>query len=615
MWIGTGERLNKYNGQLNLLIEDIEERKEKKYKTVILAGTRPRGERLVKTLMEKGISSTYKDSIDKIEAGEVVITFGNLIRGFDYPELELSIISDKDIFGETRRKHSGKAVKRKGVAKITSFAELKPGDYVVHANHGIGIYKGIKQMVAGGTTRDYLDIVYDKGDKLYVPVDQLDLVQKYIGSEGNSPKINKLGGAEWQKAKAKARKSINEIAQDLVKLYAARATLKGHSFGKDTEWQRQFEDEFPYEETPDQLASLEEIKSDMESDKPMDRLLCGDVGYGKTEVAIRAAFKAVMDGKQVAFLVPTTILAEQHYNNFIKRFSDFPIKIDMISRFRTPKQQKATLQALKEGNVDILIGTHRLVSKDIVFKDLGLLVVDEEQRFGVSQKEKIKGMKKMKMTAFLLSGAILLGSCGTMNNTTKGGIIGGGSGAAAGAIIGGLFGKGKGAAIGAAVGAAVGTGAGVAIGHKMDKKAAEAAKIEGAQVEMVKDANNLDAVKVTFDSGILFAFNSSTLSNDAKASLRDLAKILKEDTTTDIAIIGHTDKVGTYEANMKVSKNRAYAVENYLQDCGVSPSQFKQVEGVGYNEYDESLSASENRRVVIFMYASEQMIKNAEAGK
>ena len=386
--------LNKYNGQLNMLIEDIQERKEKKYKTVILAGTRPRGERLVKTLTEKGIFSTYKDSIDKIEAGEVVITFGNLLRGFDYPELELSIISDKDIFGETRRKRSGKAVRKKGVAKITSFAELKPGDYVVHANHGIGVYKGIKQMAAGGTTRDYLDIVYDKGDKLYVPVDQLDLVQKYIGSEGNSPKINKLGGAEWQKAKAKARKSINEIAQDLVKLYAARATLKGHSFGKDTEWQRQFEDEFPYEETPDQLASLEEIKSDMESDKPMDRLLCGDVGYGKTEVAIRAAFKAVMDGKQVAFLVPTTILADQHYNNFIKRFSDFPIKIDMISRFRTPKQQKATLQALKEGNVDILIGTHRLVSKDIVFKDLGLLIVDEEQRFGVAQKEKIKGMKK-----------------------------------------------------------------------------------------------------------------------------------------------------------------------------------------------------------------------------
>ena len=224
-------------------------------------------------------------------------------------------------------------------------------------------------------------------------------------------------------------------------------------------------------------------------------------------------------------------------------------------------------------------------------------------------------MNKMKWMVLFMSITMIFSGCASMNNTGKGAAIGGGSGAALGAILGGVIGKGKGAAIGAAVGAAVGTGAGVAIGHKMDKKAAEAAKIEGAQVEMVKDANNLDAVKVTFDSGILFAFNSSTLSNDAKASLRDLAKILKEDTTTDIAIIGHTDKVGTYEANMKVSKNRAYAVENYLQDCGVSPSQFKQVEGVGYNEYDESLSASENRRVVIFMYASEQMIKNAEAGK
>ncbi|MGL5245294.1 MAG: transcription-repair coupling factor, partial [Sarcina sp.] len=242
--------------------------------------------------------------------------------------------------------------------------------------------------------RDYLDIEYSKGDKLYVPVEQLDLVQKYIGAEGIEPKINKLGGNEWQKAKAKARKSINDIAEDLVKLYAARATLRGHKFIKDTEWQKQFEDEFPYEETPDQLTSIEEIKKDMESNKPMDRLLCGDVGYGKTEVAIRAAFKAVLDGKQVAFLVPTTILAEQHYKNFIKRFADFPVKVDMVSRFRTKKQQTVTLQALKEGNVDILIGTHRLVSKDIQFKDLGLLIVDEEQRFGVTQKEKIKNVKK-----------------------------------------------------------------------------------------------------------------------------------------------------------------------------------------------------------------------------
>lgn len=386
--------LNNYQGQLDLLIEEIKNKKLNGFKTLILSGTRARGERLVSTLRDRGVESVYRDIVDKIEDGEVVITFGNLLRGFEYSDLKLCVISDKEVFGEAKRKLTKKVSKRKGVAKIKSFAELKPGDYVVHANHGIGVFKGIKQIEVAGNTRDYLDIVYDKGDKLYVPVDQLDLVQKYIGSEGTSPKVNKLGGSEWQKAKAKVRKSINEIAEDLVKLYAARATLKGHSFNKDTQWQRQFEDEFPFEETPDQLTSLYEIKQDMESSKPMDRLLCGDVGYGKTEVAIRAAFKAVMDGKQVAFLVPTTILAEQHYKNLTKRFSDFPVTIDMISRFRTAKQQKATLQALKEGNVDILIGTHRLVSKDIVFKDLGLLIVDEEQRFGVAQKEKIKAIKK-----------------------------------------------------------------------------------------------------------------------------------------------------------------------------------------------------------------------------
>ena len=383
---------NNYNGQLDLLIEDIKSRKAKGFRTLILAGTRTRGERLVKTLRDRDVESVYKDEIDNIELGQAVVTFGNLIKGFEYPDLKVCVISDKEVFGEAKKSLPKKSNKKKGVGKITSFAELKPGDYVVHANHGIGVFKGIKQIDIAGNTRDYLDIVYDKGDKLYVPVDQLDLVQKYIGSEGKTPKINKLGGNEWQKAKAKVRKSINEIAEDLVKLYAARAALKGYKYSKDTEWQKQFEDEFPYEETPDQLSSLEEIKHDMESDKPMDRLLCGDVGYGKTEVAIRAAFKAVMDGKQVAFLVPTTILAEQHYKNLKKRFSDFPVKIDMISRFRTAKQQKTTLQALKEGNVDILIGTHRLVSKDIAFKDLGLLIVDEEQRFGVAQKEKIKSL-------------------------------------------------------------------------------------------------------------------------------------------------------------------------------------------------------------------------------
>ncbi|MBN1072867.1 transcription-repair coupling factor [Clostridium botulinum] len=386
--------LSNYQGQLDILIEDILDKKSKGYKTVILSGTKVRGERLVDTLRDRGVESSYRDKIEQIQFGEVVITCGNQLKGFEYPEYKVCVISDKEVFGEAKRKLKPKNKKKKGISKIKSFNELKPGDYVVHVNHGIGVYKGIKQIDVSGHKRDYLDIVYDKGDKLYVPVEQLDLIQKYIGSEGKSPKVTKLGGAEWQKAKAKVRKSINDIAEDLVKLYATRSTIKGHKFSKDTQWQRQFEDEFPFEETPDQLTSLEEIKKDMESDKVMDRLLCGDVGYGKTEVALRAAFKAVMDGKQVALLVPTTILAEQHYKNMKKRFSDFPIKIDMVSRFRTAKEQKATIQRLKEGNVDILVGTHKLVSKDIQFKDLGLLIVDEEQRFGVSQKEKIKNIKK-----------------------------------------------------------------------------------------------------------------------------------------------------------------------------------------------------------------------------
>lgn len=386
--------LNNYQGQLDLLIQDILEKKVKNNKILILSGTRARGERLVNTLRDRGIESIYKEEINDIADGQVVITFGNLLRGFQCNEINLCIISDKEVFGEAKRKYSKKKNNTKGIAKIKSFAELKLGDYVVHVNHGIGVYKGIKQIEVAGHKRDYLDIVYDKGDKLYVPVEQLDMLQKYIGTEGKNPKVNKLGGNEWQKAKSKVRESINKIAEDLVKLYAERSAIKGYKFNKDTEWQNQFEDEFPYEETPDQLSSIEEIKKDMESDKIMDRLLCGDVGYGKTEVAFRAAFKAIMDGKQVAFLVPTTILAEQHYKNMKSRFSDFPIKIDMISRFRTAKEQKATLQAAKEGNVDVVIGTHKLVSKDIAFKNLGLLIVDEEQRFGVTQKEKIKNIQK-----------------------------------------------------------------------------------------------------------------------------------------------------------------------------------------------------------------------------
>ncbi|KEH89847.1 transcription-repair coupling factor [Clostridium novyi A str. 4540] len=384
--------LNSFGGKLDFLIEEINSKKSQGYKILILSGTRPRGERLVDALRDYDIESAYKDVVDNIEFGEVVITFGNQSKGFEYPELKLCVISDKDFFGKSRKRIKRK--NKKGVGKIKSFDELKPGDYVVHTNHGIGVYKGIKQLEVQGHKKDYLELSYNAGDTLYVPVEQLDLVQKYIGSEGKSPKVNKLGGSEWTKAKKKVRKAINEIAEELVKLYAIRSTLKGHKFGKDTVWQKQFEDEFPYDETPDQLTAIQEIKEDMESSKAMDRLLCGDVGYGKTEVAIRAAFKSVMDGKQVALLVPTTILAEQHYTNLVKRFCDFPVKIDMISRFKTSAQVKAILKEVKVGNVDVLIGTHRILQKDVEFKDLGLLIVDEEQRFGVTHKEKIKNLKK-----------------------------------------------------------------------------------------------------------------------------------------------------------------------------------------------------------------------------
>ena len=384
--------LSNYKGKLDLLIEDIKDKKKKGYSMVILSGTRSRGERLVETLRDRGIESVYRDMIPEINMGEVLITFGNQVTGFEFPELKLCVISDKEIFGESKRRNTKHF--KKGLGKIKSFSELKPGDYVVHINHGIGVFKGIKQLEVEGHKRDYLELYYDGEDKLYVPVEQLEMVQKYIGSEGKSPRVNRLNGSEWIKAKNKVKNSINEIAEELVKLYATRASVKGFIYSKDTVWQKQFEDEFPYEETQDQITSIEDIKKDMESDKPMDRLLCGDVGYGKTEVAIRAAFKAVMDGKQVALLVPTTILAEQHYNNMKKRFLDFPVNVDMISRFRTASQQKATLQALKEGNVDILIGTHKLLQKDVIYKDLGLLIIDEEQRFGVTHKEKIKEMKE-----------------------------------------------------------------------------------------------------------------------------------------------------------------------------------------------------------------------------
>lgn len=383
-----------YQGQLDMLISDIKERKKRGYHVVILAGTRPRGERLVDILRDKDIESVYKDTLSTLDYANVIITFGNQLRGFEFPDIKLALISDKEVFGEAKRKKRKKINQGKGLAKINSFTELKKGDYVVHVNHGIGVFLGVKQMETSGLIRDYIEIQYDRNDKLFIPVEQLDMIQRYIGTEGKDPKINKLGGQEWSKAKAKVKRSVDEIAEDLVKLYAEREKVKGYPFSEDTPWQKQFEDEFAYDETEDQLKSSEEIKKDMERERVMDRLLCGDVGYGKTEVAMRAAFKAVMDSKQVAVLVPTTILAEQHFHSFRNRFKGFPMKIDMVSRFRSAKEQKETMRRVKEGNVDILIGTHKILSKDIQFKDLGLLVVDEEQRFGVAHKEKLKSAKK-----------------------------------------------------------------------------------------------------------------------------------------------------------------------------------------------------------------------------
>lgn len=384
--------MNPLSGNMEYLLDEIRQRTDKAYSILIMAGTPARAERLTKSLKNEGFKAYYKEDIDSIQEGTIVITSGSVSRGMEFPDVKLSIISDKEVYKESKKERKKTFTKRS--RKIESFTDIKPGDYVVHVNHGIGIFKGIKELIIEGIKKDYLVLQYKAGDTLYVPVEQLDMVQKYIGGDENPPKINKLGGNEWAKTKNKVKESLKEMAEDLVKLYAERSTLKGHAFSKDTPWQRQFEEEFPYQETPDQLSAIEEIKKDMEMPKPMDRLLCGDVGYGKTEVAMRAAFKAVMDGKQVAVLVPTTILAEQHYNNFVQRFRDFPIKIDMISRFRSREQQKKTLKELAAGNVDIIIGTHRLLQKDIKYKDLGLLIVDEEQRFGVSHKEKIKALKK-----------------------------------------------------------------------------------------------------------------------------------------------------------------------------------------------------------------------------
>jgi transcription-repair coupling factor (superfamily II helicase) len=388
----TSKLTTSYQGHLDLLVDDIRHWKENHSKIVVLSGPKGRGERLNETLHANDIESIYVENYRQdLLPGQIIITHGSLNKGFEYPSIGLVIVSDKEVFGQDRR--SKRSSRAKDGDKIKAFTDLNPGDFVVHQGHGIGQYIGIQKLSVDNIKKDYLKIRYQEGDYLYIPSNQLDLIQKYIGSEGKTPKLNRLGGSDWTKTKKRVKESLRELAEELVKLYAQRQSLTGYSYSNDTVWQSQFEELFPYEETDDQLKCIDEVKNDMESARPMDRLLCGDVGYGKTEVAIRAAFKAAIDGKQVAYLVPTTILAQQQYNNFMERMKDFPIGVDVISRFRTQSEQKKILRDVKSGNVDILIGTHRLLQKDIQFKDLGLLIVDEEQRFGVTHKEKLKNLK------------------------------------------------------------------------------------------------------------------------------------------------------------------------------------------------------------------------------
>jgi transcription-repair coupling factor (superfamily II helicase) len=385
--------MQSYHNKMEFLIEELNHYKYRGYKVVILSGTEERGKRLHSSLLDLGMETIFAENKNKeIKSSQVYITSGSINGGFEYPAIKFAIISDKEIFGAAKKK-ARKFIK-KDQEKIVSFSDLNVGDYVVHENHGIGQYEGVEQLDIQGIKKDYLTIRYKGQDKLYVPIDQMNLIQKYIGSDSIKPKVNRLSSAEWSKTKAKAKKAVEDMAKDLLELYAKRHNLKGYAFSKDSTWQRQFEDLFPYEETDAQLKSIIEIKKDMEKPKPMDRLLCGDVGYGKTEVALRAAFKAVMDGKQVAFLVPTTILAQQHYNTLMERFDTFPVKVAMLSRFRTPAEQKIAIEGIRKGTIDVVVGTHRLLSKDVEFKDLGLLIIDEEQRFGVKHKETLKKLKE-----------------------------------------------------------------------------------------------------------------------------------------------------------------------------------------------------------------------------
>ena len=387
--------ISSYHHDFDMLIKDLTNWKEKGYRVILFSGSTSRAKRLSTDLQEYNLSVFYSEDLDReVKNGEIMVVHGNLHKGFAYPYIQFAMISESDIFGEKVAKKRKKKKTNYEGKSIQNFTELNIGDYVIHENHGIGVYKGIEKVTVDRSTKDYVKIEYADGGNLYVLATGLEVLQKFSSGEGRKPKLHKLNSTEWRKAKSKAQSSAREVAKELVELYAKRQNQKGHAFGEDTIWQKEFEEMFPYEETDDQLSAIEATKRDMESDKIMDRLICGDVGFGKTEIAIRAAFKAVNDGKQVAFLVPTTILAQQHYNTFVQRMKEFPIRIGMLSRFRTRAQQKKDLEALKKGQLDIVIGTHRLLSKDVAYKHLGLLIVDEEQRFGVTHKEKIKLLKE-----------------------------------------------------------------------------------------------------------------------------------------------------------------------------------------------------------------------------
>lgn len=414
------KNVNSYQNSFEILIKDLTRWKKEGYRVILLSASRTRASRLASDLREydlraycpdvweaesgnaggdgtvspdSGNTVSVNTAVRKVQPGEILVTYGNLHRGFEYPLLKFVFITEGDMFGVEKKRKRRKKTNYQGKA-IQSFTELSVGDYVVHEEHGLGIYKGIEKVERDRVIKDYIKIEYGDGGNLYLPATRLESIQKYAGAEAKRPKLNKLGGAEWNKTKTKVRGAVQEIAKDLVKLYAARQEKAGFQYGTDTVWQREFEELFPYDETDDQMDAIDAVKKDMESRRIMDRLICGDVGYGKTEVALRAAFKAVQDSKQVVYLVPTTILAQQHYNTFVQRMKDFPVRVDMLSRFCTPARQKRTLEDLRKGMVDIVIGTHRVLSKDIQFKDLGLLIIDEEQRFGVAHKEKIKHLKE-----------------------------------------------------------------------------------------------------------------------------------------------------------------------------------------------------------------------------